>query len=64
MSTSVLIIAGEASGDLHGAALVKELKKLNSEISFFGIGGSRMKEAGLELIYHLIECLFLDLLKL
>lgn len=52
MSTSVLIIAGEASGDLHGAALVKELKKLNSEISFFGIGGSRMKEAGLELIYH------------
>ncbi|BDQ03820.1 lipid-A-disaccharide synthase [Ignavibacterium sp.] len=52
MSKSVLIIAGEASGDLHGAALVKELKKLNSEISFFGIGGSRMKEAGLELIYH------------
>lgn len=52
MSKSVLIIAGEASGDLHGASLIKELKKLDSEINFFGIGGSKMKESGLEIIYH------------
>lgn len=52
MSKSVLIIAGEASGDLHGAALIKELKKLDSEINFYGIGGNKMKESGLELIYH------------
>ncbi|AFH48056.1 Lipid A disaccharide synthetase [Ignavibacterium album JCM 16511] len=52
MLKSVLIIAGEASGDLHGAALIKELKKLDSEINFFGVGGNKMKDSGLELIYH------------
>lgn len=52
MLKSVLIIAGEASGDLHGAALVKELNKLDSEINFYGIGGNKMKDSGVELIYH------------
>lgn len=52
MLKSVLIIAGEASGDLHGAALVKQLKKLDSEINFYGIGGNKMKDSGVELIYH------------
>lgn len=52
MSESVLIIAGEASGELHGASLVRELKKLNPQITFFGIGGNKMKENGVELIYH------------
>jgi lipid-A-disaccharide synthase len=41
-----MIIAGEASGDLHGANLVKELLKRDPSITFFGIGGSRMREAG------------------
>lgn len=52
MIRSVLIIAGEASGDLHGAALIKELKKLDSDLNFYGIGGNKMKSNGLELIYH------------
>ncbi|WP_337873150.1 lipid-A-disaccharide synthase [Ignavibacterium sp.] len=52
MSKSVLIIAGEASGDLHGAALIRELKKLDSELNFYGIGGNKMKSSGMELIYH------------
>lgn len=52
MSKSVLIIAGEASGELHGAALVRELKKLDSHLNFFGVGGNKMKDAGVELIYH------------
>lgn len=52
MTKSVLIIAGEASGDLHGAALIKELKKLDSDLNFYGIGGNKMKNNGLELIYH------------
>ncbi|MFN3693376.1 MAG: lipid-A-disaccharide synthase [Ignavibacterium sp.] len=52
MLKSVLVIAGEASGDLHGAALIKELKKLDSEINFYGIGGNKMKDSGVELIYH------------
>ena len=49
---SVLIIAGEASGDLHGAALIKELKKPDSHLNFDGIGGNKMKSNDMELIYH------------
>jgi lipid-A-disaccharide synthase len=41
-----MIVAGEASGDLHGACLVKEALKLDPSLSFFGIGGSRMRETG------------------
>ncbi len=52
MSESVLIIAGEASGDLHGAALIKELRKLDATLDFYGIGGNKMKDSGVELIYH------------
>jgi lipid-A-disaccharide synthase len=41
-----MIIAGEASGDLHGANLVKEALKADSSLTFFGIGGPKMREAG------------------
>jgi lipid-A-disaccharide synthase len=41
-----MIVAGEASGDLHGASLVKEALKVDPSLSFFGIGGSRMRAAG------------------
>ncbi|HTP66817.1 MAG TPA: lipid-A-disaccharide synthase [Geobacteraceae bacterium] len=43
-----MIVAGEASGDLHGAALVNETRKLDPGLYFFGIGGPRMREAGVE----------------
>ena len=33
------LIAGEASGDLHGANLVRALKSLDSDASFRGVGG-------------------------
>ncbi|HID93802.1 MAG TPA: lipid-A-disaccharide synthase, partial [bacterium (Candidatus Stahlbacteria)] len=49
----LLIVAGEPSGDLHGANLVKELKRLAPDVEFFGIGGDRMKEEGVYLIYHM-----------
>ena len=47
-----LIIAGESSGDLHGASLVQEIQKLNQNIKFFGVGGDRMKAAGVSLLEH------------
>ncbi len=46
----VLIIAGEASGDLHGANLVREVKKQHPSVAFFGVGSVLMKEAGVELL--------------
>jgi lipid-A-disaccharide synthase len=48
---SILIIAGEASGDLHGANLVKSLRQQRNDLRFWGIGGNRMAEAGVELIF-------------
>lgn len=44
----VMIVAGEASGDLHGSNLVKEALRLDPTLSFFGIGGPHMREAGVE----------------
>lgn len=46
----VMIIAGETSGDHHGARLVSAMRKTDSHIRFFGIGGSAMKRLGVEII--------------
>jgi lipid-A-disaccharide synthase len=43
-----MIVAGEASGDIYGADLACEALKLDSNLHFFGIGGARMREAGVE----------------
>ncbi len=48
----LMIISGEASGDLHGSGVVKELKKLKKDIDIYGIGGDKMQAAGMELVYH------------
>lgn len=49
----IMIVAGEASGDLYGAALMRELRRLHQgEISFRGIGGDAMLAAGQEQLCH------------
>lgn len=47
----VMIVAGEASGDLHGANLVLAARELDSGLEFFGTGGERLRKAGTELMY-------------
>ena len=59
MSKEILIIAGEASGDMHGALLVEELRKIDSSISVSGIGGDKMRAAGMKLLYHIRSMAFL-----
>lgn len=54
-----MIIAGEASGDLHGASLITELKRLDPSIVITGIGGDRMAAAGMDVIYHIKKMAFL-----
>jgi lipid-A-disaccharide synthase len=46
----ILIITGEASGDLHGANLARALKQVDPSLSIVGIGGARMKAAGIDMI--------------
>jgi lipid-A-disaccharide synthase len=47
---SIMIVAGEASGDKHGASLARALKRLHPETEFqlFGSGGEEMRAAGVE----------------
>src|SRR2546430_15850856 len=46
----ILIITGEASGDLHGAHLAQALKALDPSLSILGVGGARMRAAGVRLL--------------
>ncbi len=50
MVRRVLIITGEASGDLHGAHLAAALKAQAPDLVVLGVGGPRMKAAGVELV--------------
>jgi len=52
---SILLLAGEASGDYHAAALVRELKQLSPGIRVTGIGGDRLAQAGMKLLHHYRE---------
>jgi lipid-A-disaccharide synthase len=53
------IIAGEASGDLHGSNLIKELKKLDAAADIRCWGGDKMQEAGGTLVKHYRELAFM-----
>ncbi len=54
-----MIIAGEVSGDIHGASLIYELKKLDNDLEIYGIGGDLMKAAGMKILYHINLMAFL-----
>jgi lipid-A-disaccharide synthase len=53
------IIAGEASGDLHGSNLVKELKKLDSDADIRSWGGDLMQAAGAKVVKHYRDLAFM-----
>lgn len=53
------IIAGEASGDLHGSNLIKELKKLDATAAIRCWGGDKMQSAGGALVKHYRELAFM-----
>jgi lipid-A-disaccharide synthase len=48
----VLIIAGEASGDLHASAMASALKRIRPDLALVGVGGARMEAAGVRLLEH------------
>jgi lipid-A-disaccharide synthase len=51
----LLVVAGEASGDLHGARLISELRRRVPGLAIFGLGGDEMRAAGLEAVAHSSE---------
>lgn len=53
MTHSILVVAGENSGEKYGASLIREFKKNNPSTEFFGIGGHLMEEEGVDLLYSI-----------
>ena len=49
-SKQIMIVAGEVSGDLHGGNLVKAMRRMDPSLQFYGVGGRKLKEAGVDLI--------------
>lgn len=50
-SHKVMIIAGEASGDLHGSHLIKAAAQSHPALSFYGVGGDKMESAGCRILF-------------
>ena len=48
----IMMTAGEASGDVHGASLARAIKKISPSTEIFGMGGDKMKLAGVRLVRH------------
>lgn len=51
----IIIVAGEASGDMHAAHLVEAIRRLDPSVSFSGLGGPMMRNGGVELYQDLTE---------
>jgi lipid-A-disaccharide synthase len=51
----IAVVAGEASGDLHAAEVLRELKKLDPDLDAFGIGGDLLAGQGMRLLHHARE---------
>ncbi|MCU0327719.1 MAG: lipid-A-disaccharide synthase [Chitinophagales bacterium] len=55
----LFLIAGEASGDLHGASLMKALTNIDPSLSFYGWGGNTMISSGLQCLKHIDKLSFM-----
>ena len=52
MEPSILVIAGEVSGDLHAAGVVRAFKAKDPDTTFWGLGGDELQAEGVELLQH------------
>ena len=52
MTNEVMIVTGEASGDLHGAQLVTSMQILDPSLNFCGMGGRELEKAGVEILFE------------
>ncbi len=55
MGKKILIVAGEASSDLHAANLVKEIRAFMPGVEFFGLGGAKMERQGVRLYANIVD---------
>lgn len=51
MSKKIMIVTGEASGDLHGSNLVRAMLLKDQDLQFYGMGGPELASLGVEILY-------------
>ncbi len=51
----IFVIAGESSGDTHSARLIQDILTINNNLNVHGIGGARLKEQGVKILYNYSE---------
>ncbi|MEK6727800.1 MAG: lipid-A-disaccharide synthase [Candidatus Omnitrophota bacterium] len=52
---NIIIICGEASGDLNAAIIAKEILKINRDIKIYAVGGELLRNAGVQILYDIKE---------
>ena len=55
MSQKIFLVACEASGDLHGAHLISEIRKLAPDTVFCGVGGAKMQALGMQIFHDMTK---------
>lgn len=60
---TIMILAGEISGDMHAAGLVRALHQVDPSITFFGMGGPQMRDAGVETHYDVKDLAVMGLVE-
>ena len=56
---NIFIVAGESSGDMHAASLIREIRLLKNNFTFTGIGGPEMKKENANLLYDISQVNFI-----
>jgi len=51
----IMVLTGEPSGDFHAGNLIREIKQLNQNIYFSGIGGQHLEYQGVDLFYNIVN---------
>src|SRR4030043_1294479 len=51
-SKKILLVAGEASGDLQGSYLVEAVQRIDPKVQFFGVGGEGLERRGMKILYR------------
>ena len=59
----IWILAGETSGDELGAKLIKALRHFNPDLQFLGVGGPRMQEQGMKILFPMQDLAVMGLVE-
>jgi lipid-A-disaccharide synthase len=63
-SKKIMLVVGEASGDIHGAHLVKALKKRDPNLRFFGVAGEQLSQTNFEVLFNVSQLAGMGLVEL